>query len=165
MQPTFTLTWDASLMAAALMISEAEVRAYFTDGRRISFLVERRIRDAHPGWAMAASEGADHDLVDPQGRFWEVRSLTRGGIYFTPSNQVGSGRKFNEEGLLAKLRGVQGFLVSDITTFPEITVHVIPARSVARWYAAGLLGPSAKIGRTKFLNALVPDVLASERGA
>ena len=47
------------------------------------------------GGKLAPSEGDDHDLIDTQGRKWEGRSVSGGGIYFCPSYMVGSGRRFD----------------------------------------------------------------------
>lgn len=131
-----------------------DVHAYMTDGRRISFLVERRLR-RELQWDLAASEGAAYDLVDRYGAKWEVRSLSRGGVYFTPSNQVGSGRSFDRDALLSKLESIQGFMISDIASFPEVPVYSVDSQVVLEWYLAGRLGSNAKVSRHKFLNDLL----------
>lgn len=38
-----TLSWDVRKIAEALKINEDDVREYFTDGRRVSFIIERRL--------------------------------------------------------------------------------------------------------------------------
>ena len=43
MKPTKMLIWDIEEVAAALRIDVQSVRKYFTDGRRVAFLIERRI--------------------------------------------------------------------------------------------------------------------------
>ena len=45
MKPTRTLTWDIEVVATALKVDAHSVREYFTDGRRVAFLIERRIAD------------------------------------------------------------------------------------------------------------------------
>ena len=77
-----TLTWNLELLAKALKITHRDVRAYFTDGRRVSFIIERRIAYEIIGGTLAASEGAGFDLRDKTGGKWEVRSITKGGVYF-----------------------------------------------------------------------------------
>ena len=108
------LRWDLATLTAAMKITEQEVREYFTDGRRVSFLLERRISREIIGGRLASSEGASYDLLDADGGKWEVRSLTRGGIYFCPSYMVGSGRSFDERGFLAKVQEIEGYIVSDV---------------------------------------------------
>lgn len=89
---------------------------------------------------------------------WEVRSITRQGVYFNPSNQVGSGRVFNEDGFQAKLAGIKGFILSDIVGFPVVDVFVVPVQNVLRWHQARTLGGNAKVSRDKFLRDLVRDI-------
>jgi hypothetical protein len=158
MQSRFMLEWDAAELARAFKISEADVRLYFTDGRRVSFIIERRLVIEHPGWRLAPSEGAGYDLLAPDDGKWEVRSLTRGGIYFCPSYMVGSGRRFEREGFIEKLSDVQGYIVSDIEKFPSVPVFVVPSTSVRKWFDNGQLGTTTKISRDKFLNDLAARI-------
>jgi hypothetical protein len=67
------------MVAEALRISEDDVRDYFTDGRRVSFIIERRIAREVLRARPAESEGAGFDLIDPEGGKWEVRSISGGG--------------------------------------------------------------------------------------
>lgn len=143
------LRWDLDSLTSAMQLNASEVREYFTDGRRVSFILERRISREIVGGSLAHSEGAAYDLLDAQGGKWEVRSLTRGGIYFCPSYMVGSGRTFSEPGFLAKLQEVEGYIVSDVEMFPDVPVWVVPAEDVLSWWQRGLLGVNSKISRAK----------------
>ena len=91
MKPRFQMRWDLEELARAFRVREQDIREYLTDGRRVSFIIERRLKWEHPGWTLAPSEGAGYDLRDPAGGLWEVRSVTRSGVYFNPSSQVGLG--------------------------------------------------------------------------
>jgi len=158
MKNRFQMHWDEQELASAFKVSTADIREYLTDGRRVSFIIERRLKWENPGWELAPSEGAGYDLLDPDGNMWEVRSITRQGVYFNPSNQVGSGRVFNEDGFIAKLNGIKGFILSDIVGFPVVDVFVVPVKNVIRWHRAGRLGSNAKVSRAKFLNELQHDI-------
>lgn len=158
MERQFQLTWDEDELARAFRVTPEDVREYLTDGRRVSFIIERRLKWENPGWALAPSEGAGYDLLDPDGGMWEVRSITRQGVYFNPSNQVGSGRKFDEDGFRYKLAGIKGFILSDIVEFPNVDVYVVPVDNVIRWHDRGELGANAKVSRVKFLAKMVPDI-------
>lgn len=158
MKNRFKIDWAPAALASALKISESDVCEYFTDGRRVSFIIERRLEHEHDGWTRAASEGASFDLLDPDGGKWEVRSITRSGVYFTPSNQVGSGRKFDETAFLQKLKTVKGYILADIETFPSIEVYVVPVANVNRWYSTRKLGTNARVTRDKFLSKLADDI-------
>lgn len=158
MERRFQLRWDEEELARAFKVTTKDVREYLTDGRRVSFIIERRLMWENPGWKLAPSEGAGYDLLDPDGGMWEVRSITRQGVYFNPSNQVGSGRKFNEDGFQLKMSGIKGFILSDIVAFPVVDVYVVPVQNVLRWHQARVLGANAKVSRDKFLRDLVRDI-------
>jgi hypothetical protein len=158
MQKRFEIEFNCLALAAAFGIKEADVHEFMTDGRRASFIVERRICWSHPGWKLAPSEGAGYDLEDPQGSLWEVRSITRQGVYFNPSVQVGAGRRFEEEGFLAKLASIKGFILADITEFPNIPAYVVPRDLVTDWYCRGLLGANAKVSHKKFYSKLISEI-------
>lgn len=158
MESRFQMLWDPEELARAFKVTVGDVHEYLTDGRRVSFIIERRLMWENRGWQLAPSEGAGYDLLDPEGGMWEVRSITRQGVYFNPSNQVGSGRKFNRDGFLAKMNVIKGFILSDIVGFPVVDVYVVPVENVMRWYRAGSLGANAKISRMKFLCEMVNDI-------
>ena len=79
MDPTGTLHWDLDAIASALRITREDSIRYFTDGRRVSFIIERRLAAEVVHGTLALSEGAGYDVLDPDGGKWEVRSLTTGG--------------------------------------------------------------------------------------
>ena len=151
--------WDLQALSASMGIPEADVELYFRDGRRVSFLLERRIRDSFTGWQLAASEGAGYDLLDEVGGKWEVRSISK-NIYFCPSYMVGSGRKFAEDGFFAKLDAIGGYICSDITTFPRVPVYIVPADLIRALYVDGSLGQSTLISRKNFYSRVVPELNA-----
>ena len=144
-----TLTWNVKTLAKQLHLTVDETLDYFKDGRRGSFVVERRIAREIIKGRIAESEGSSFDVYDRKRNKWEVRSLTRNGIYFCPSNMVGSGRKFKEAGFQAKLRGIKGYYVARITTFPEVEVFKIESNQVRQWHKAKKLGKTTKVSLSK----------------
>lgn len=56
-EPNGVLGWDVAALQKTLGVSETEVREYFTDGRRISFLIERRLAREVLRGRLAPSEG------------------------------------------------------------------------------------------------------------
>lgn len=157
MEWRFKLHWNEKEIAHAFKIAPRDVREYLTDGRRVSFIIERRLMWENKGWRLASSEGAGYDLIDPKGGKWEVRSITGGGVYFNPSNQVGAGRNFDEQGFLTKLADLEGFILSDIVPFPVVSVYRVPVNDVLGWYNDGKLGMNARVTRKKILE-LLPQV-------
>ena len=154
MSPTGYFEFDLAEISKALRITEEDTKKYFTDGRRVSFLIERRAVESMPGSRLAPSEGSGFDLIDANGGYWEVRSLTKGGIYFCPSYMVGSGRKFDEFGFLEKLDDVEGYIVTDISEFPTMPYWIIRYELIKRWWDSGELGTNSKIPRNKFLRLI-----------
>ena len=148
------LKWDLNRIAGSLGLTPQETMDYFTDGRRVSFILERRICHEIVGGRLSPSEGAGFDLIDAHDRKWEVRSITRAGIYFCPSYMVGSGRTFNEAGFVEKLNEIEGYVVCDVTKFPGIPVWKLSADIVALWYAKGALGAGTRVSRSKALTLL-----------
>jgi hypothetical protein len=152
-KPDGVLKWDPAKIAKALNIDEEAVREYFTDGRRVSFIIERRIARVLNG-TLAESEGAGFDLFDSKGDKWEVRSISRSGVFFSPSAMVGSGRKFEEKGFLQKLKKVKGFILSDIDAFPEVPFWIVPSSKVLQWWHDGRLGKNVTISHKTALELL-----------
>jgi hypothetical protein len=134
-----------------MRLPDDAVTQYFTDGRRVSFLLERRIASEVLRGRPAPSEGAPYDVVDDRGGHWEVRSISRHGVYFCPSNMVGSSRRFDEAGFLAKLRAIRGYVVADIESFPEVPYWRIDSSRVLDWWHRGELGADSRISRDKAL--------------
>lgn len=151
---TGILEWDINAISKSLKLSEQDTKAYFTDGRRVSFILERRLAYEVMRGQIASSEGASYDLIDKNGSKWEVRSISRSGIYFCPSYMVGSGRSFNEEGFLQKLNEINGYIVSDIELFPIVPYWIIPVDVVKDWWEKRKLGTTTKITRQTALNLI-----------
>jgi hypothetical protein len=124
-----SLSWDLGKLAKALKISQKAVWEYFTDGRRVSFILERRFAKKMRA-TLAESEGAEHDLVDSSGAKWEVRSISERGVYFCPSYMVGSKRKFKKRGFLVKLKEIKGYILCDITSFPNVPFWITISSSL-----------------------------------
>ena len=144
-----TLTWDVEALAEQLHLTVDETLEYFKDGRRGSFVVERRIAREIISGKISESEGSAFDVYDSEGNKWEVRSLTKDGIYFCPSKMVGSSRKFEEAGFQAKLDEIKGYYVARLTTFPEVDVYKIDVEQVREWHKNKALGTTTKISKSK----------------
>lgn len=149
-----SLSWDIEQLSTALKITKDDVKDYFTDGRRASFVIERRIAYEVLHGSRPDSEGEEYDIIDKDGNKWEVRSITKGGIYFCPSNMVGKGRKFNLAGFLVKLNQIKGYIVADITQFPNVPFWIIPKEYVKRWWDSKELGKNSHISKKKALELI-----------
>jgi len=148
------LQWKIEEIAQALKITEDDAKEYFTNGRRASFILERRIAREVLKGRIAQSEGEGFDVFDEKDGKWEVRCITKGGIYFCPSYMVGSGRSFDEEGFLSKLSEIRGYIIADIEKFPNVPFWTITSQQVREWWEAGELGTTTKISRKKALELI-----------
>ncbi len=146
-----TLSWNLDEISASLKLSKKDTKDYFTDGRRVSFMLERRLAFEVMNGSLAPSEGAGFDLLDANGKKWEVRSISRGGVYFCPSYMVGSGRSFDEAGFISKLNEIEGYILSDIEGFPCIPYWKVNKDQVLKWYKSNQLGAGTKISRQRAL--------------
>ena len=154
-EPEGVISWDADALRQAMRLSEDEVREYFTDGRRISFLLERRINREFVHGTLAPSEGDRFDIIDPSNGRWEVRSITPAtGVYFCPSNMVGAMRHFSEPGFLEKLDETAGFLLTDIESFPNVPFWRVTSQQVRHWWETRMLGAATRVSRTRALELL-----------
>jgi len=144
-----TLTWDLEGLAAELHIPVIDTLAYFQDGRKASFIIERRLAYEYLQGKIAESEGASYDVFDRDGKKWEVRCLTKRGMYFCPSYMKGKGRVFEESGFLDKLSEVEGYLIGKITDFPTVPIYQVDSSQVMKWWRRGDLGSSTQIQLNK----------------
>ena len=151
---TGLLKWNIKEIATALQIKEGDVNLYFTDGRRVSFILERRLAYEILNGKLAPNEGAGYDILDSNGGKWEVRSISKHGIYFCPSYMVGSGRSFELKGFLNKIEDIKGYIISDIESFPEVRFWIISVEQVKQWWESKQLGTSTKISRQKALQLI-----------
>lgn len=153
-KPAGTLSWDVSKLTEALKVGESDIHEFCTDGRKCSFVVERRIAYEVLKGSLAPSEGASFDVIDPLGRKWEVRSITKSGIYFCPSYMKGSQRKFHEQGFLDKLEEIEGYIVADLASFPAVPFWSIQKATVRDWWNRGKLGSTTTITRARALELI-----------
>lgn len=146
------LQWDLKELEKALKIGDQHILEYFRDGRRVSFVIERRLAELLGG-VLANSENSGYDIKDKKNRKWEVRSLTK-KIYFCPSYMIGSGRSFTEEGFISKLKEIHGYIVADVFQFPTVPYWMLEKDQILTWYNNNELGKNTNISRQKFLELI-----------
>jgi len=76
---------------------------------------------------------------------------------------VGSGRRFEEAGFLAKLDAIGGYICADIIKFPKVPVFIAPSPLIRRLYQRGQLGSTTSISRERFYRLIVPELEAASR--
>jgi hypothetical protein len=151
------IKFDIDKLTDALGIDEEATKQYFMDGRKVSFIIENRIVKEITGGKRADSEGAGWDIEDADGNKWEVRSVSKFGTYFCPSSMVGSGRKFEEQGFLDKLSNIKGYILTDISQFPNVPVYKVSTDTVLRWYNDNDISNTARVSAKK-LHKLLENI-------
>jgi hypothetical protein len=152
------LNWDVDKLVDAMHMDKEDVIKYFKDGRRISFILERRICKEVLGGELPESEGAWFDLFDADGEKWEVRSVSAGGTYFCPSSMVGAGRNFDEDGFVKKLEGIKGYILADITKFPNVEYWSVSSWEVIGMYLEGKISRTTQVSRDKVIELTKPSL-------
>lgn len=148
-----TISFDPDAIAKSLGVTYEQVFRLFSDARSVSKIVEMRVT-RRTGYTLAPSSNATWD-AHYKGALWEVRCISRNGVYFCPASCVGADRKFDAKKFEARLWRPGGFLLADLSTFPHVEVHALDNLVVLDWWKRGLLGKNAKISQKKALGLLV----------
>ena len=151
------LNWDVQKLSEAMHLSKDDVVDYFKDGRRMSFILERRICKEVFGGSMAKSEGSSFDIFDKNKDKWEVRCVTDQGTYFCPSSMIGAGRYFDEEGFLNKLKEIKGYILADITKFPLVEYWSTTSDEIMDLYVNKRIHHTTKVGRQRVIDLTKPS--------
>jgi hypothetical protein len=151
------INFDFKTAAVGLGLTYADTIQFFLDGRRISMLLEKRVSNLN-GYKKATSESDPYDAIDPHGKKIEVRCLTK-KVIFRPSDQIGAGRKFNENDFyFEKIKKVDYFMVCDVNEedLKSGFVNTFDISSELVWsmYKQNLLGKNAEKSRKSFLTLM-----------
>lgn len=161
------MQWDMDKISAAFSLSQEDVFEYFTNARAVSFIIERRLaKSIRPEGQLVAAHGGGFNFRDISGGLWEIRSLSKNGLYFCPSHMMGSGRSFNEQKFITRLNEIKGFVISDIVRFPTVPFFMIDSATIKDLYWHGQLGNKTKCSRAEVLgiiHRLDPKILPPEK--
>jgi hypothetical protein len=145
---------DIKKLSDGLYINLEDSLDIFSDGR-IMGLISEKILAATPGWLKSTSNV--YDITDNQKHKLEVRSITN-QVIFSPSKNIGIGRKFNENDLLKKFDSIYGFLLIDLNKLDlynnQLYYIIIKSDIVKNWYCKGLLGKNCSKNRKAFFQLL-----------
>jgi hypothetical protein len=113
-------------------LSRDECIECFKDGRVNSHFAERQLTKWFP--SLTHIQGCkDHDHIDTDGVCYDAKSFTKNGLDFKPSNQKGSGRKFNESVAHAKAADMI-YICCDILDFPKMKVKFVKGSELIKTY-------------------------------
>ena len=100
-----------------------------TDGRISGLLMEDFIESAFENVAKAPNAKSPFDLYVDDYKY-ESRVVTGNGVKLIPSNQIGTGRKFNLEGYKAKRAGLDGYVFTEVADSPVLRILMLPEPDV-----------------------------------
>jgi hypothetical protein len=55
---------------------------------------------------------------------------------------------------MAKLKEIKGYILADITAFPDVPIWIVPSTAVLIWWQEQSLGTTSKISRRNALKLL-----------
>lgn len=116
---------DASSMLDNNIFTREQMLEAFSNGSIFGKMAETLVANIYDSLCKPKAAQTYFDLEDKAtGTFKiEVRTLTKGGCLLIPSNQIGAGRSYNQEEYLKKLSMINGFIIVDIRTFPDISLY------------------------------------------
>ncbi len=166
MTPAYSIKLNEEQLASALMLTIADIRSCFSDGRVASRFVEH--------WAERMfgvikylntnhqSSDGYYELADGSKIEVSIRTLTDNGIRFQDSKFMGVGRSCSVSDLKASIRRADQWIVFDITPFPLIRAMKIKCSVLEHWIDMGELTPSG-LSYSSFCKLLNRDDVAMHR--
>jgi len=105
------------------------------DGRVASKFLENYAPLWFPELTFEDSTGYDH-IRKSDGRKFDMKSFTKGGCVYAPSNMVGKGRSIDEVVLHEHANSID-YLLCDITEFPIVRVRAVEGSYLVKNYPSG----------------------------
>lgn len=102
-------------------IRKQDLWSVFTDGRVIGLLNEKLLTALFNNVSPSPSNQSSYDVLIDGKHKCEVRSVTK-KVNLIPSKQIGTGRKFDEEGYRKKRECVHAYIFVDVMDSPEFSI-------------------------------------------
>jgi len=112
-------------------LPQETVNKKFRDGRAASHFLEMQLEVWFPELTFVDAKGHDH--VDENGKKYDQKCFTKGGLGFAPSHMGGKGRVFVKEEAHDHARDVT-YICCDIVDFPNVKVVFKRGRQLIEQY-------------------------------
>lgn len=99
------------------------------DGRIGSRFMEQLIPCYFPNLINSENGNSPYDMKRDK-ILYDEKTLTKNGISFTPSNQKGQGREFNEKDFIKRNNELNYFIAVDVRNFPTIEIVFIESNKI-----------------------------------
>ena len=126
---------------------------FFNDGRIMGRFAEFLVASKNIG-NRSGNENTSYDNVTIGGERIEVRAITKHGVSFAASSEVGCGRKVTVAGFNNKLDNVDYWCLVDYNNFDECKFYFLTNNNVASMESLGLLTKEKRVSYKKILKYL-----------
>ena len=151
------LNFNPKSISEALHIPEEAVLREFTDGRVISRFSEYWGAKLYNFEKYSNSNHKDTDGAIHTESLGDIgvsiKTLTKAGIRFQNSKNVGSGRKCSPEDLLDAILSAPRILIVDVVEFPKVSFVMLTSQTIGKWVYQKSLGING-LKREKFYELL-----------
>jgi len=114
----------------------------FQDGRVASKFLENYVPNWFTELDFVDGKGFDH-VHKTTGRKFDLKSFTKKGANYAPSNMVGKGRKVVLEVLHEHAKEID-YIFSDISNFPTVKLTFVHGTELVEKYPSGKISPKEK---------------------
>ena len=157
MKHIYTARWDLDDLSSALKIKKDNTLRFLRDGRNAAFLLKFYLSKI-TRMSLVEGHNAPTQLIDDDGGVWVIKTCTEiSGISFCQNSMIGKGRRFNAVDFLKILKTYKGFLVCDVSAFPEAPIYEITSAKIKELYDHGAL----QDGRMKY--AVFKNIVNAEK--
>jgi hypothetical protein len=119
-------------------IPQSELELMFTDGRFISPILARWL---HYNTNLVIPPKEKSGLfIDESNNFYRLKCLTKHGLNFRPSSQLGIGRVLNQIEF-EEYCNTQTFIIANVINFPVVEFKLIKGKDLLKSFPTGKLGP------------------------
>lgn len=126
---------------------------FFDDGRIMGRYAEFLIASKGIG-DRSGSENSAYDNITIDGKRIEVRAITKYGISFAASNEVGKGRKVTKAGFKHKLDSVDYWCLVDYADVDNCKFYFITNKNVVSMDSLGILTKNKNVCYKKIMKYL-----------
>ena len=114
-------------------LSTEVLNEILTDGRLVSHFLERQLEIWFP--ELTFVDGKGHDHIDTDGKLYDQKCFTHGGLAFAPSNMIGKGRHIVEDVATEHCKKII-YICCDVIDFPTVNVRFVKGTDLLKEFPA-----------------------------
>lgn len=142
---------DYNKIAEGLGIPLEDCKEFFNDGRIMGRLAEFVYAQKTGGWR-CDSENSPFDVHSKDGDRVEVRSITKNGVSFASSKEVGYGRSVTKQGYAEKLDSLDYYACVDFSDMNTLNFIEVDKEFLNEIENSGIMRKNKSVNMKKFLN-------------